>query len=373
MTPLAGFASRVPRRGVRKQAVHCSRFSQQATAVFTALLAGFSSGVARAAEGSRSGSVTIVSETYLGWPNTYRLDNGLIRARVVTAIGPRIVELGLKDGKNVFYVRGEETGGSAEKDWMFRGGWRLWVSPERKETTYALDNTACEAEIVGGNTLRVTAPAQDAARIRKQIDVRLEAGEPRLRLVSRIRNVGDTNLRYAAWSLSVLRPGGSAFVPLDVGPLTAFDAIRRLILWSYAEMDDPRYRFGNRLVQIDHSRVPPAPPDPSGRRDDESKIGVDSAQGWAAYLLGETLYMKRFPHDPTGEYPDGGATIEVYSSHEFLELENLGPLTTIAPGEEIVYAEDWWLFPDVHVRSGEKEALADLQPYLNASGKLPSR
>jgi hypothetical protein len=255
---------------------------------------------------------------------------------------------------------------------MFRGGWRLWVSPERKETTYALDNTACEAEVIDGSTLRVTAPAQDAAGVRKQVDIRLEAGQPRLTLTSRIRNVGKTQLRYAAWSLSVLRPGGRAFVPFDVGELTAFDAFRRLILWSYTEIDDARYRFGNRLVRIDHSRVIPPPPNQPGRRDDESKIGVDSAQGWAAYLLDGTLYVKRFPYDPAGEYPDGGATIEVYSSHEFLELENLGPLTTIAPGEEIVYAEDWWLFANVRVRSDEADALADLQPYLEASGKFPA-
>jgi hypothetical protein len=322
-----------------------------------------------AADAPASGSVTIVSGTHLGWPNTYTLDNGLIRARVVTAIGPRVVELSLADGKNLFHVRGEETGGSKEEDWMFRGGWRLWVSPERKGTTYALDNTACEAEVVDGNTLRVTAPAQDEARIRKRIDLRLAAGERRLRVSTRIRNVGSTPLRYAAWSLSVLRPGGRAFVPLDVGPLTAFDAVRRVILWSYAEVDDPRYRFGNRLIQIDHARVPPPPPNQTGRRDDESKIGVDSSQGWAAYWLDGTLYMKRFPYDPAGEYPDGGATIEVYSSHEFLELENLGPLTTIAPGEEILYAEEWWLFPNVRIRSTESEALSDLQRYLDASGE----
>jgi len=321
----------------------------------------------RAPEAAARGSVTIASEIYRGWPDTYTLENGLIRARVVTAIGPRIVELSLANGKNLLYLRDEEAGGSAEKDWMFRGGWRLWVSPERKETTYSLDNAACAAEVIDGNTLRVTAPAQEAAGIRKQIDVRLEAGQPRLRVTSRIRNVGTTPLRYAAWSLSVLRPGGRAFVPLDVGPLTAFDATRRLILWSYAEIDDPRYRFGDRLIQIDHDRVPSPPPSQPGRRDDESKIGVDSTQGWAAYLLDGTLYVKRFPHDPTGEYPDGGATVEVYSSHEFLELENLGPLTTIAPGEEIVYAEDWWVFPNVEVRSGEREVLSDLRQYVDAS------
>ena len=145
-----------------------------------------------------------------------------------------------------------------------------------------------------------------------------------------------------------MRPGGRAVVPLDVGPLDAFDATRKLILWSYTEMADPRYRFGDRLVEVDQSRVAPPPAaGAAGRRADESKIGVDSAQGWAAYQLGRTLYLKRFPHDPAGQYPDGGATIEIYSSAEFLEVENLSPLTTIPPGGELVYPEEWWVFSDV--------------------------
>jgi hypothetical protein len=193
----------------------------------------------------------------------------------------------------------------------------------------------------------------------------LQPGEPRLHVIARIKNVSDRRLTYAAWSLPVLRPGGRAFVPLDVGPLTAFDATRRLLLWSYTKFADPRYHFGDRLIQIDHAHVQPAPATPAGRRDDESKIGVDSAQGWAAYLLDGTLFLKRFPHDARVKYPDGGATIEVYSSHEFLELEDLGPLTTIKPGEEIILPEDWWLFTGVTVPRGEAEALENLQGYLS--------
>lgn len=302
--------------------------------------------------------------SHLGWGDTLRLDNGLVQAFVVTQVGPRIVDFRTAAGDNVFHLRPGEAGGSGEKQWVFRGGWRLWVAPERRETTYAPDNEGCTVEVSEGPSVRVTGPPQPGAAIRKQIEVALVAGEPRLRLTSRIRNVGDRERTYAAWSLSVMRPGGRAFVPSDVGPLDAFDAVRRLLLWSYAGMDDPRYAFGDRLIQIDQARVPAPPAAPPGRRDDESKIGVDSAQGWAAYLRGETLYLKRFAHDPAGAYPDGGATIEVYSSHEFLEVENLGPLTTIAPGEEIVLSEDWWLFSGVSVRRGEKEALEDLEAYV---------
>jgi uncharacterized protein DUF4380 len=311
-----------------------------------------------------AGPVEIARETHLGWPNTYRLDNGLVALRVLTDVGPRIIDLRAAGGTNLFHVRDREAGGHGETEWMFRGGWRLWVAPERKETTYDLDNSKCEVERIGGNTVRVTGPAQPNAGIRKQIEVALAPGEPRVSITSRIANVSDHPLAYAAWSLPVMRPGGRAFVPMDVGPLDAFDATRKLILWSYTELADPRYRFGDRLIQIDQARVPPAPAGQSGRRDDESKIGVDTAQGWSAYLTSGTLFVKRFPHDPRGSYPDGGATVEVYSSHEFLELEHLGPLTTIAPGQEIVFPEEWWLFPGAEIATDEAGAATDLAAFV---------
>jgi hypothetical protein len=308
------------------------------------------------------GQTHVTKENYHGWSNTYRLSNGWLEAHVITDIGPRIIDLRVPGGANLLQLR-EGLGGRGEATYVFRGGWRLWIAPERTETTYALDNAACQAAVVGKATLRVAAPPQPAAGIQKRIEVSLAPGEPRLRLVSHITNIADRPLTCAAWSVPVMQPGGRAFVPLDVGPPTAFDATRRLILWSYAKFADRRYQFGDRLIQIDSGKVRPPPPAPSGRAEDESKIGVDSAQGWAAYLLGGALFLKRFPH-AAGQYPDDGATIEIYSNHEILELEHLGPLTTIAPGEEIVFPEDWWVFSGAHVPATEVEALAALQSYI---------
>ena len=108
--------------------------------------------------------VRITRENYRGWPDTYRLSNGRIEARVVTAIGPRIIDLHAAGGPNLFHVRDAEAGGRGEAEWMFRGGWRLWIAPERRETTYALDNAPCQAEVEDGHTLRVTAPAAAGGR-----------------------------------------------------------------------------------------------------------------------------------------------------------------------------------------------------------------
>ena len=55
-----------------------------------------------------------------------------------------------------------------------------------------------------------------------------------------------------------------------------------------------------------------------------------------------------------------GASGQVYSHPTFTELETLGPLATLAPGESVVHQEDW----EVHfVGEGEAEGLV-------ASGEL---
>ncbi len=63
------------------------------------------------------------------------------------------------------------------------------------------------------------------------------------------------------------------------------------------------------------------------------------------------LFVKRAAHDETRQYVDMDASGQVYSHPDFTELETLGPLTDLAPGEAAVHHEDW----EVHL-VGEEEA-----------------
>lgn len=310
---------------------------------------------------------TIQHGDYHGWPDTYTLKNGRVELSITTAIGPRIVDFRLTGGENVFYLRDAELGKTGEPQWVFRGGWRLWVAPEQKETTYEPDNQRCTIEELKNGGVRVTGPVQRGAGIQKSVEIALVPNEARARIVSRIKNIGAQPLNYAAWSLSVMRPGGRALAPIDVGDPSAFFDTRSLILWSYTKFADPRYSFGDRLVQVDQAKVQPSPAGVAGRRPDESKIGVDTWQGWAGYLRGDVLYLKRFPHEPGGAYADGGATVEIYSSAEFIEVENLSPLVTLKPGDEIVYPEEWSLFSGASIAPDEPGALRDLDKWLRQS------
>jgi hypothetical protein len=314
-------------------------------------------------------AVGIVREPFRGWRDTVRLSGAAIALRVVADVGPRVVELRTPNGASLFHLREREVGGRGETTWRFRGGWRLWIAPERRATTYALDNAACAVSVDAG-TVRVTGPVQPEAGIQKTVALTVDPVAPHVQVASTVTNVGATPVSYAPWTLAALRPGGRAFVPLDVGPPEAFDHVRRVVLWSYATFGDPRYAIGDALVELDHRVVVAGPPPHAvapGRTSDESKIGVDARAGWAAYLRDRTLFVTAAVVED-GPRVDGGATLELYSSREFVELEHLGPLATIAPGAALHLREAWWLFEDVELpptTAGAAAIRAALDPYVH--------
>ena len=60
----------------------------------------------------------------------------------------------------------------------------------------------------------------------------------------------------------------------------------------------------------------------------------------------ETYYPDNFAVPYTvegGNYPDGGCSFETYTCKNFLEMESLGELATVAPGESVDHVEHWEL------------------------------
>ncbi|MEX1294902.1 MAG: hypothetical protein AB1Z67_01900, partial [Candidatus Limnocylindrales bacterium] len=53
------------------------------------------------------------------------------------------------------------------------------------------------------------------------------------------------------------------------------------------------------------------------------------------------LLVKYAGHDEEREYADMGASGQVYSHGDFTELETLGPLTDLGPGEAAEHREEW--------------------------------
>jgi hypothetical protein len=56
-------------------------------------------------------------------------------------------------------------------------------------------------------------------------------------------------------------------------------------------------------------------------------------------------------------YPDFGCTFETFTNADILELETLGPLTTLAPGESVSHTERWTAHRDVKLSTWTDEEL----------------
>jgi len=77
------------------------------------------------------------------------------------------------------------------------------------------------------------------------------------------------------------------------------------------------------------------------------KIGFPNPRGWLAYWLSGTLFVKRAGFDPQSDYYDFGSSSECYCKDAFLELETLGPKTTLNPGGSTQHLETWELYAGV--------------------------
>jgi hypothetical protein len=72
-------------------------------------------------------------------------------------------------------------------------------------------------------------------------------------------------------------------------------------------------------------------------------LGLLLSEGWLAYARRGDLFIKRAASDANATYPDRGSSAEVFTNHEMLELETLGPMELLEPGSVVEHSEIWEL------------------------------
>lgn len=289
----------------------------------------------------------MVFREYGSFGKCWVVDLGEAEALVTLEFGPRVIRLGFKGGSNLFK---EFAGGDSVGDLGFRlyGGHRLWSGPEVPTTCYLPDNEPVAAiEVPDG--VRFTSPA-NAAGIEKSLDLR-SIGDRSVTLAHRLTNRSDAPLELFPWALSAMAPGGVCYVPLpefrahteDLLPATP------LVAWRYTDFSDPRWRFTPGALSLSQTES-----------HSPQKAGLWVEQGLAAYVLESWVFLKRFePHRPE-DCPDFGCNFEMFTNGEMLEIESVGPIRSLQPGESLDHFETWYVrqTSEFHaLRSGSREWL----------------
>lgn len=300
-------------------------------------------------------AVTVEKIPYAGWPNCYRLSNGEVELVVTSDVGPRIIRYGFEGGQNFFVELEEDLGKTGGDNWRLYGGSRLWVGPEDPVYSYGADNDPVQIEI-SGSRLTAQAPVEHTG-VQKAIAVELADEGSAVRVTYTLANRTIWPLRIATWVLTMMAPGGAGITtlpPRGTHP-EVLAPTNPLIVFAFTNMADPRWTWLEKYIVL---RQDPQNADPE-------KIGLFNPATRGAYLLNGELFVKKFAASAEEEYPDMGASYETFTNERFLEIETLGPMRTLQPGESMDHVEQWSLHRPVAVDSWDDAELDRvLAPYL---------
>jgi hypothetical protein len=301
---------------------------------------------------------------YRGWKNNLLLSNGDVELIVTLDVGPRVISYRLPGGVNVMKNYDSQMGGTGEAEWQIRGGHRFWLAPEDLTRTYFPDNRPVKYEEIGAHAARIIAPPEEEYGVQKTMELRLGSKGTRVDVVLKATNTGKQPTELAPWGPTVLAPGGVEIIPLPpkkphpLHPRNAkspadYAPNQELILWPYFDFADTRWTFGSRYIFLrqDVNKGP-------------TKIGLAHRMGWVAYLNSGVLFVKRFDYREGAVYPDMGTRYQTFSYQEMLEMETVGELVTLQPGESAELKESWELHGGVPSARSEDEVDRIILPLL---------
>jgi hypothetical protein len=122
------------------------------------------------------------------------------------------------------------------------GGHRLWTAPEDSFYTCPEDGVSVFEE----KDKVVLRSSVDASGLEKEISFRLD--ENRVHLTHRITWHGDKPIEFAPWTITQLRLGGMAILPLSTSE--GLEPNRNLVFWPYSQVHDERFELLDDMVLL---------------------------------------------------------------------------------------------------------------------------
>ena len=249
---------------------------------------------------------------------------GPYQIEVAGDFGPRITSLRMDGGPEMLVRLGPDAvirhdGGT----FAFRGGHRLWASPEIPAITYASDDHPCDMAEFDGSLVVVAPP--DTAGLVKEMAVSLE--DESLVVDHRLTSSGFSGA-VAPWAITQFPLGGTAILPLageDIAP----NPNRYLVMWPYSSVEDRRVTLCDDVLELEAAAGP------------QLKFGVGPAPGRLGYLRDGLIFLKEIEPAAGREVPDFGAVAQVFVGSGFCELESVGALTELSQGASTVLRERW--------------------------------
>ncbi len=263
-------------------------------------------------------------------PPTGVLENKLLRLEYTTSGSQRILRLFHTACPHNLLAETPDFGwDTATGHFHLVGGHRVWPAPQDDAT--AVPETMGMDVQVAADSVELRQQPDPVSHLQRTMRICLEADSARVQIEHEIANHSESAVDLSVWAITQLPHGGRAVIPLAEGVLPGKPHApnRGLHFWPYASMLDPRLQLSDRQVIFEPRS-----------HDSEFKLGLFTPEGWCDYELFDMRLRKTF-HSPAGLYADSGCNVEIYCNNLFFELETLGPLTRLVPGQSASHSETW--------------------------------
>jgi hypothetical protein len=292
--------------------------------------------------------VTVARVSYHQWPDCFLIANGSIEATIVPAIG-RVMQLRLAGEADGAFWENRALDGqmhdSVSNDWINFGGDKCWPAPQAVWTgqqgrewppPVAFDARPAEA-VASERGVIVTSPIDMSFGIQVVRHVELDAEKPVMRIETEYRKLLGDAVRVGIWTITQFKDPEQICILMPEESRFATGYVRLL------EAEPAGLKTAGRILSL-------------GRHPRQHvKVGTD---GNSLAWVGRNCVVRIDAEAGPGEYPDGGCVTEVYTNPDplkYVELETLGPLTTMSVGGRIRQTTAYTVTPR-SMRDAEAEA-----------------
>lgn len=283
--------------------------------------------------GAHRTRVTVTRIAWHGWPECYLIANGGVEAVVVPAIG-RVMQLRVAGETDETFWEDRALNGQPREpapdrtdasEWINFGGDKCWPAPQsdwlRQQgrdwpPPAGFDSRPMEA-VAGERGVVLTSSVDPAFGIQVRRQVELDAELPVMRIRTEFRKIVGDAVRVGVWTITQMREPERVFFALREESKMPGGYVR------LTEAEPEGLRIEDGLLSLVRPRL------------HCTKIGTDATcMAW----VGAASVVRIDTEDGPGEYPDGGCITQVYTNPDplpYVELETLGPLTTMSVGDRI--------------------------------------
>lgn len=285
-----------------------------------------------------AGATGVESIEYLGWRGALRLHNAAVEAVVVPEVG-RVMSFRFREGENVLWQDASlagQTGDADGRQWVNFGGDKTWPAPEAEWKNHTgnpkwmppsgFDGLPATARVDGRAVILVS--AVDAAYgVRASRRITLQGDTPVMQIETTYERASGAPIRVGIWVITQFIDPVAVYVPVPAG--SKF----RDGHFSFRDAPWPQLSVQDGLIRVTRDRQA------------SHKLGSDAER--MLWVGASAMCLVQAPRDTTAAYPDRGASAEVYTNPDpkaYVELETLGPLADLKPGERIRHTNTYTLF-----------------------------